>query len=562
MRALRQKIGQPTTTPSLLLRFQHDDVNLVQPPSDTRGLVVSVKMRKPYRFYSLSRPKLRQSWNKYNLYNLYRNAGREPQIRGTPTFFQQKWAAKSKTRAYHGEHIPEKKWVRLFSRRLLSAVDLPPAYLAAHDGSEQAAGRGSGLTTLAVSAENYSQVPKFNMQERSRRRPSPFGDVNKLLSDQFKNMTPYMQMTFAPLERRLDTAVFRALFASSVRQARQFVIHGAVKVNGKKMVHPSYQLNPGDMFQVDIDKVMYGTGQQKAPEGNKRLSENLEARKNKSEAFYAAAIKKAAPQSSPVGSSTEAAEQTESNGEQNAQAGLKALSEEEAWKVNNRALKYLLKDVKRILKDNPQELSAKDKKQLRLFRTDAKRFLSHPEDSALDVQELVEELLRKMKSHELMRRSFEKVTIQTDSPTTAEASSSSSGSEATSEPEVPPQPEYNRQRQIDKGLEGLSDEQKQKAIRIMGDSQLSRQEMFRLGHLLKFDEENPIDDTKPYATPWRPRPFMSAFAFIPRYLEVNPNICAAVYLRHPVARKGMAEVPTPFSYLTSQLTHNWYLERG
>lgn len=48
-------------------------------------------------------------------------------------------------------------------------------------------------------------------------------------------MTPYMQMTFAPLERRLDTAVFRALFASSVRQARQFVIHGAVKVNGKKV---------------------------------------------------------------------------------------------------------------------------------------------------------------------------------------------------------------------------------------------------------------------------------------------------------------------------------------
>ena len=79
----------------------------------------------------LSSQKLRQSWNKYNLYNLYRNVGREPQIRGTPTFFQQKWAAKSKTRSYHGEHIPEKKWVRLFSRRLLSAVDLPPQYLAA-----------------------------------------------------------------------------------------------------------------------------------------------------------------------------------------------------------------------------------------------------------------------------------------------------------------------------------------------------------------------------------------------------------------------------------------------
>jgi ribosomal protein S4 len=56
-----------------------------------------------------------------------------------------------------------------------------------------------------------------------------------MLSEHFQNMTPYMQMTFAPLERRLDTAVFRAMFASSVRQARQFIIHGAVKVNGKKV---------------------------------------------------------------------------------------------------------------------------------------------------------------------------------------------------------------------------------------------------------------------------------------------------------------------------------------
>ncbi|KAG6007910.1 hypothetical protein E4U21_005388 [Claviceps maximensis] len=519
-------------------------------------------MRKPYRFYSLNRPKLRQSWNKYNLYNLYRNAGREPQIRGTPTFFQQKWAAKSKTRAYHGEHIPEKKWVRLFSRRLLSAVDLPPAYLAAHDGSEQAAGRGSGLTTLNLTAEKYSKVPKLSTQERTRK--SLFGDVNKLLAEQFPKMTPYMQMTFAPLERRLDTAVFRALFASSVRQARQFVIHGAVKVNGKKMVHPSYQLNPGDMFQVDTDKVMYGTGVQKGAEGNKRLSENLVARKKKSEAFYKAAISKAGAGSSAEGSSTESATP---DGEETSEptagerTGLETLSDEEVWKVNNRALKFLLKDVKKILKNNPKELSAKEKKQMRLFRTDAKRFLSHPEDSDLGVQELMKELQIQMKNHELMRETFEKLTIQSAPTTAAEASSSSSNPEASSQSETPV-PEYNRQRQIDKGLEGLSEEQKEKAVRIMGDSQLSREEMRNLARLLTYDEENPVDDTKPYATPWRPRPFMSAFAFVPRYLEVNPNICAAVYLRHPVARKGMGEVPTPFNYLTSQLAHNWYLERG
>ncbi len=76
-------------------------------------------------------------------------------------------------------------------------------YLAAFDGSEQAQGRGSGKDVV----------------KQEKTLPA----------------TPYMQMTYAPMERRLDTAIFRALFASSTRQARQFVIHGAVRVNGKKV---------------------------------------------------------------------------------------------------------------------------------------------------------------------------------------------------------------------------------------------------------------------------------------------------------------------------------------
>ncbi|KAL7933745.1 putative 30S ribosomal subunit S4 [Trichoderma chlorosporum] len=525
-------------------------------------------MRKPYRFYSLARPKLRQSWNKYNLYNLYRQTGREPQIRGTPTFFQQKWAAKAKTRSYHGEHIPEKKWVRLFSRRLLSAVDMPPEYLAAHDGSEQAAGRGSGLTTSTVTAETFSKVPALSTQERSRRRPI-FGDVNKLLSDQFNNMTPYMQMTFAPLERRLDTAVFRALFASSVRQARQFVIHGAVTVNGKKMVHPSYQLNPGDMFQVDIEKVMYGTGVQKEAQAHKRLHENLEARQKKANEAYENAVKK----SSGNATTEQAAAEGETEGEKPAEVEAEApegeaavsedagsLTPEAQWKLNNRALKFLLKDVKKLLKNNPKDLTAKEKKQLRLFRADAKRFLSHPEKSEADAVELIDELQLQMKSHELMRESFEKLDLKEGQDQSQDEAKAAAVQVTSKEGEE--KPVVNREQEVEKGLEGLSDEQKTKAKRIIGDVQLSKDEMRKLARLLQYDEENPIDDSKPYATPWRPRPYMSAFAFIPRYLEVNPNICAAVYLRHPVARKGTAEVPTPFSYLTSQLTHNWYLERG
>jgi hypothetical protein len=82
-----------------------------------------------------------------------------------------------------------------------------------------------------------------------------------------------------------------------------------------------------------------------------------------------------------------------------------------------------------------------------------------------------------------------------------------------------------------------------------------------IAEALREIRENPIDASKPYATPWRPRPYMAAFAFVPRYLEVNHNICSAVYLRHPVARPGLAEVPTPFSTDSSTLAYNWYLRR-
>lgn len=154
------------------------------------------------------------------------------------TFFQMKWNAKARSRGYHGEHIAEKKWKRLFSHRLQSAVDLPPKYLAEHDGSEQAAGRGSGVSTNTITAEKYSHLARLSNKERithgnqrKGRRPNP----EHLLAERHSEMTPYMQMSYAPLERRLDMAVFRALFASSVRQARQFIIHGAVEVNGKKV---------------------------------------------------------------------------------------------------------------------------------------------------------------------------------------------------------------------------------------------------------------------------------------------------------------------------------------
>ena len=52
------------------------------------------------------------------------------------------------------------------------------------------------------------------------------------------------------LERRLDAIVFRAKFVPTVFAARQFVNHGHVKVNGRRVNIPSYRVKVGDTVEV------------------------------------------------------------------------------------------------------------------------------------------------------------------------------------------------------------------------------------------------------------------------------------------------------------------------
>ncbi len=52
------------------------------------------------------------------------------------------------------------------------------------------------------------------------------------------------------LELRIDNVVFRAGYASSRNQARQFVRHGHVAVNGKRVTIPSYTLRKDDVVQL------------------------------------------------------------------------------------------------------------------------------------------------------------------------------------------------------------------------------------------------------------------------------------------------------------------------
>jgi small subunit ribosomal protein S4 len=79
-----------------------------------------------------------------------------------------------------------------------------------------------------------------------------------LLEKQFRNL--YQQAAgqagitgenlLQMLELRLDNVVFRGNFSASRNQARQFVRHGHVLVNGKRVTIPSYQVRRGDIVEL------------------------------------------------------------------------------------------------------------------------------------------------------------------------------------------------------------------------------------------------------------------------------------------------------------------------
>ena len=80
-----------------------------------------------------------------------------------------------------------------------------------------------------------------NITEKQFRRT--YGEATRLRGDASENL-------IGLLERRLDAVVYRAKFVPTVFAARQFVNHGHVLVNGKRVNIPSYRCKEGDVVQV------------------------------------------------------------------------------------------------------------------------------------------------------------------------------------------------------------------------------------------------------------------------------------------------------------------------
>jgi small subunit ribosomal protein S4 len=56
------------------------------------------------------------------------------------------------------------------------------------------------------------------------------------------------------LERRLQTLVYRKGLANSVKHARQLIVHGHVKIDGRKITYPSYIVPKVEEDKIEVVK--------------------------------------------------------------------------------------------------------------------------------------------------------------------------------------------------------------------------------------------------------------------------------------------------------------------
>ena len=318
-----------------------------------------------------------------------------------------------------------------------------------------------------------------------------------------------------------------------------------------QMRHPQYLLNPGDMFQVNIERVMTATGKPK-PYHQAREAEQLMGGSKSAE-----------------GEEGEGEEAESKEEEIPAEAESTPEDREARRKEHLQKLADLKKRTKAIIED---KATAKQKKQLRGFIKELNKAIQQAA-SKKDLRE-ASELQRveaglaelfdtlSLTPAERHAKEREKAAAEAEEDSSEEVTESASTEPAaaesspapSSEPVTPPTTSEPAQQ---------SSSPSQTTSKSTADEplDLSSLEKKILARLLREERENPYDPTKPYKTPWEPKPWMSPFVFIPRYLEVNQRICAAVYLRHPVARPGRSEVPSPFSNTLAQLAFNWYLKR-
>ena len=88
------------------------------------------------------------------------------------------------------------------------------------------------------------------------------------------------------LERRLDAVIYRAKFVPTVFAARQFINHGHITVNGKRVNIASYQVKPGDVIAIKESSRQLAIVIESAALAERDVPDYIDADHTKSTATY------------------------------------------------------------------------------------------------------------------------------------------------------------------------------------------------------------------------------------------------------------------------------------
>ncbi|MEM1344323.1 MAG: 30S ribosomal protein S4 [Pseudomonadota bacterium] len=100
------------------------------------------------------------------------------------------------------------------------------------------------------------KMSDFGLQLRAKQKlKGYYGDLTekqfrRIYAEAERRRGDTGELLIGLLEQRLDAVVYRAKFVPTIFAARQFVNHGHVRVNGKKVDIPSYRVVAGDVITV------------------------------------------------------------------------------------------------------------------------------------------------------------------------------------------------------------------------------------------------------------------------------------------------------------------------
>ncbi|MCX5569347.1 30S ribosomal protein S4 [Kaistia nematophila] len=100
------------------------------------------------------------------------------------------------------------------------------------------------------------KVSDYGTQLRAKQKlKGYYGNISekqfrKIYADATRRKGDSSENLIGLLETRLDAIVYRAKFVPTVFAARQFISHGHIKVNGRRVNIPSYQAKVGDVIEV------------------------------------------------------------------------------------------------------------------------------------------------------------------------------------------------------------------------------------------------------------------------------------------------------------------------